>query len=165
MLNILKLCTLVIIIAVLGGCSHCEPPQAVSTHTELDMQIGVDLAALTTVPIGEVAAKFKSSVDETFKQTPGADTLDIMLYRICVTAERHAGTITPEVELAMQQEAYKAWLKYVRGLERIALEKVKAGLEGQPLGPPAVVSSANVPDDVADKVKRAVDAYLALSRR
>ena len=143
------------------GCA-CKQPQAVTRHTELNIKIGADLTAIAALPIGEAAVQFGRKVDETFKNTPGADTLDIMLYRICVTAERHKETITPEMELAMQKEAYKAWLKYVQGLERVALERVKRGLAGQPLGPPVAVSSAAVPEGTQARVHAAVKRLLAI---
>ncbi len=145
----------------LVGCA-CRQPQAVKRHTELDIKIGADLTAIVALPIGEAAIQFGRKVDETFKTTPGADTLDIMLYRICVTAERHKKTITPEMELVMQQEAYKAWLKYVQGLERVALERVKRGLPGQPLGPPKAVGSATVPESVQVRVRAVVKGYLKI---
>lgn len=146
------------------GCT-CKQPQAVKRHTELDIKIGADLTAIAALPIGEAVVQFGRKVDETFKTTPGADTLDIMLYRVCVTAERHKDTITPEMELDMQKEAYKAWLKYVQGLERVALEKVKAELPGQPLGPPGATTSAEVSDEVLARVRSAALSMLALEGR
>jgi len=145
----------------LVGCA-CKQPQAVERHTELDIKIGADLTAIVALPVGEASVQFGRKVDETFKNTPGADTLDIMLYRICVTAERHKDTITPEMELTMQKEAYKAWLKYVEGLERIALEHVKRDLPGQPLGPPAAVGLTAVPGYTQDRVREAVRRYLKM---
>ncbi len=135
------------------GCT-CQQPQAVTRHTELDIKIGADLTAVAALPIGQAAIQFGRTVDETFKTTPGADTLDIMLYRICVTADQHKDTITTALVFEMQKEAYRTWLKYVEGTERLAAEKLKRELASQPFGAPVASASTNVPAETQQRIRR-----------
>lgn len=138
-----------------AGCSCCKPPQAVQSKRELDTTVATVLKALPSLPEVEFRTQFKRKVDEIFKVTPGVDALDIMLYRICVIREQNKERITVQQAVAMETQAYETWLKYVQGLEKVALERVKAGLDSQPLGPPEITTSAVVPDILQARVRQA----------
>lgn len=147
-----------------AGCA-CKQPQAVKINTELDSSVVLALKALPNLPEVEIRNEFKRKTDALFKTTPGVDALDIMLYRICVMCNDgpHQERFTPEMQAEMVREAYRTWLKYVQGLETAALERVKSGLDGQPLGPPkAVASSVTVPPELQERVRAAALKAIAL---
>ncbi len=161
----MKMLVIAVFCIYAAGCSQCKQPQAVETHKELDTSMALSLASLPNLPKIELRTAFSRKADSIFKVTPGVDALDHMLYRICVMADRHRERITPQLEFDMQKEAYNTWLKYVKGLERVAAEKVKAELAAKPFGEPKVTTSAAVPKDLQQRVRGAMLKMLELEKR